>query len=158
MRALLTVLALSAVLVLGVMVHAARGGPALSGVGETLASMLFVSWDLGAFVLAGVVVVLVLPRVPGATLAIALGTVALSVTAVLGVVAFLTSESSTAPLIFVWLPVYQVVAALGAAALGGVLDLLRHLWVLRRSPAGATSPARRGWSASTAPPNRSPTP
>ena len=142
---LLAVVVLGAVATISVMVWAITYGDEPSaGLGEDLstlvAGVLFVGWALVPFVAMAAVVFLADVRARGGRrvlVVLAVGVAVVVVSAVLVLVDFITSDSSTDALIFIFLPFYQlvVVAATAAAAFG--LDAIVRWRRARRSPAAS---------------------
>lgn len=125
--ALLTLVALTAALTIGTLVWASGYGQGRAIDYEVLYAVVFVAWALLPFAAMGAIVIVAARKTRGAMVAVALGVVALAVLTVVLLLSFLASESSTAALLFIFLPIYQFLVV-GATA---CTTLVVHL-VLRR--------------------------
>lgn len=136
-RALLVLVALSAAFAIGTMVWASGYGQGRPINYEALFAVVFAAWELLPFAAMGAVVILAARRMRGAMAIVALGVLVLGILTVAFLLDFLASESSTAALIFVVLPVYQLlVVMVTAAAAFGLHALLRRRRLHRPSPGG----------------------
>ena len=106
-------------------------GGATGGVGSTLA---FVAWDLAPFAGMGAVVVVGARRLARGLPALVLGVLALSALTALALSDFFVNESSTAALIFLFLPVYQWGLVLVTAGLAVVWHRVRRRRAGERPP------------------------
>ena len=154
---LLVVVALGAVATVAVMVWALTYGDEPSaGLGEDLlmlvASAAFVVWVLAPFAAMGATVFFADRRALGGRavmVVLAVGVASLVAIAAAALADFVTSDSSTDALIFIFLPFYQlVVVALTAAAAFGIGALVRRHRQRRLPPdaprAGAPGVSARG--------------
>lgn len=89
-----------------------------------------VAWEMLPFILIGIVVVKFDRGLSGAMPAVVVGVLAVVGLAVWGMMAFLTSESSTAALVFVFIPLYLLlVVGVSTGAAAGL-----HVLRARRAP------------------------
>lgn len=126
--ALLTLVALTAAFTVGTLVRASGYGQGRAIDYEVLYAVVFVAWALLPFIVMGAVVIVAARRTRGAMVVVALGVVALVVLTVVLLLSFLASESSTAALLFIFLPIYQLLVV-GATA---GTTLVVHLALRRR--------------------------
>ena len=129
-RALLAVVAVDTAATLAVLAWAGgwfeAGLPSGVDLGTTVA---LTAWVLAPLVGTGALVLVTARRLPRGLVATAVGVVLLTVLTVGALLSFLRSESSTAALVFLTLPLVQwllVLVTLGAAA-------LQHRWAGRAS-------------------------
>lgn len=132
--ALLTLVALTAVFTVGTLLWASGYGRGRAVDGETWIVVAFVVWALLPFLVMGAVVVVAARRMRGGMVVTAVGVVALTVLTVVLLLQLFASESSTAALVFLGLPAYQLplVAVTAAATVG--LDAVLRRRRARRSP------------------------
>lgn len=119
-RWLLLAVALLAVLTALVMLDAGGWAEIFSSVGAVGSSIAFLLWAVAPFAGAGALVAVVPRHLARGRPVLVLGVAALAVLTVLALVSFLTSESSTSALLFLFLPAYQwllVAVTTGVAAL-----------------------------------------
>ncbi len=108
-------------------------GGAAGGAGSTVA---ITAWALAPFLGMGAVVAVGARRLTRGLPAVAVGVVALTGVTAWALSDFTTSESSTAALLFIFLPVYQWVVVLVTAGLAVVWHRVRR----RRTPARSGTP------------------
>ncbi len=140
LRVLLAVVALSAAFTVGVMLWAGgyvHGGAVDDGVVSLLPSL---GWALLPFLVATAVVVVATRGSRAASTAVAVGVAALVLLTVALLLSFLASESSTAALLFIFLPFYQLLVLGGATMVALVIQLL----VRQRRARGTSSGDRPG--------------
>ena len=136
-RVLLVVVALIAAFTVGVLLWASGYGQGRPVNYEVLFALVFVVLALVPFAAMGALVVAAARKMRGTTAVVALGVVALGVVTVMFLLDFLASDSSTAALVFVVLPFYQLVlVAVTAAAAFGLHLVLRWRRARRLPPGG----------------------
>ena len=135
-RVLLVLVALSATFAVGTLLWASGYGQGRPVDYEVLFALLFAVLTLVPFAAMGALVIAAARKSSGMTAVVAVGVIALGVLTVTFLLDFLASDSSTAALIFVVLPFYQLVlvAATAAAAFG--LHAILRWRRARRSPPG----------------------
>lgn len=124
--ALLTLVALTAAFTLGTMLWASGYGQGRDIDSEALSTAVFAAVALLPFLAMGVVVVVAARKVRGVVAPVALGVTTLGVLTVVLLVEFITSESSTAALLFLVLPLYQLLVVAATAVATVVVHRVRR--------------------------------
>ena len=136
-RALLTLVAVTAAFAVGTGFWAAGSSQvATRSVVDVVIEVILTAWALVPFLAIWIVVVKAARRTHSYMTMIALGVVALTVLTVAALVNFLASDSSTAALVFLVLPFYQLLVVGAAAAAGLRIPLLVRRRHQRRSRPG----------------------
>ncbi|WP_299038328.1 hypothetical protein [uncultured Pseudokineococcus sp.] len=131
-QGLLLVVALTAAGLLAVMVWTGMWTQGAWSAGSLLFSVGLTAFNLAPFAAMAAVVVLVARVLQRGAPAAALGVVALAALTAVLLVSFVTSESSTAGLLFLFLPVYLGLVALVTLALAAVLHRVLQRRAQRR--------------------------